>query len=87
MAGGGGGGEGVSRHLEDVIDVAEQGGGAQVVRADELNPSCSICLFEYYFGEDVTLLPCGHLYHTEVIKPRARGVEGGVGGGGKGREE
>lgn len=39
----------------------------QVVRACELNPSCSICLFEYFLDEDVTLLPCGHLYHKEVI--------------------
>lgn len=38
----------------------------QVVRACELNPSCSICLFEYLLDEEVTLLPCGHLYHTEV---------------------
>lgn len=38
----------------------------QVVRACELNPSCSICLFEYLLQEEVTLLPCGHLYHTEV---------------------
>lgn len=47
-------------------------GGGQVVRAGELNQSCSICLFEYYLDEDVTLLPCGHLFHTEV-----RGRAGG----------
>lgn len=40
--------------------------GGQLVRASELNPSCSVCLFEYYLDEEVTLLPCGHLYHTEV---------------------
>ncbi|CAN0413239.1 unnamed protein product, partial [Laminaria digitata] len=40
-------------------------GGRQVVRACELNPSCSVCLLEYYLNEEVTLLPCGHLYHTE----------------------
>ncbi|CAN0375050.1 unnamed protein product, partial [Discosporangium mesarthrocarpum] len=37
----------------------------QVVRAQDLSPSCSICLFEYYANEEVTLLPCGHLFHTE----------------------
>lgn len=41
-------------------------GGRQVVRACELNPSCSVCLLGYYLNEEVTLLPCGHLYHTEV---------------------
>ncbi|CAM9475909.1 unnamed protein product [Ectocarpus fasciculatus] len=41
--------------------------GRQVIRASELNASCSVCLFEYYVDEAVTLLPCGHLYHTECI--------------------
>ncbi|CAM9467355.1 unnamed protein product [Ascophyllum nodosum] len=41
--------------------------GGQVVRACELNPSCCVCLFDYYLDEEVTLLPCGHLYHTECI--------------------
>ncbi|CAM9542781.1 unnamed protein product [Ectocarpus sp. 4 AP-2014] len=41
--------------------------GRQVIRASELDASCSVCLFEYYVDEAVTLLPCGHLYHTECI--------------------
>ena len=45
---------------------AGAGAGGQVIRASELNQSCSVCLFEYYQDEAVTLLPCSHLYHTEV---------------------
>ncbi|CAM9715128.1 unnamed protein product [Ectocarpus sp. 6 AP-2014] len=41
--------------------------GRQVIRASELNASCSVCLFGYFVDEAVTLLPCGHLYHTECI--------------------
>lgn len=55
---------------------AEAAVGGQVVRACELNPACSICLYAYYLDEDVTLLPCGHLYHTEVYD----GWEGCAGG-------
>lgn len=44
----------------------EDGDGRVVIRASELNLSCSVCLFEYYVDEAVTLLPCSHLYHTEV---------------------
>ncbi|CAM9235030.1 unnamed protein product [Pylaiella littoralis] len=50
-AGGGGGGRGWRR----------------VIQASELSPSCSVCLFDYYKDEAVTLLPCSHLYHTECI--------------------
>lgn len=44
-----------------------------MIRASELSLSCTVCLFEYYKDEAVTLLPCSHLYHTEV---RNRGPEG-----------
>eukprot|EP00831_Metopus_contortus_P074045 TRINITY_DN67592_c0_g1_i1.p1 TRINITY_DN67592_c0_g1~~TRINITY_DN67592_c0_g1_i1.p1 ORF type:complete len:244 (+),score=12.86 TRINITY_DN67592_c0_g1_i1:157-888(+) len=32
-------------------------------------PSCAICYSEMIFGESAILIPCGHMFHQECIKP------------------
>ena len=34
---------------------------------DEEDPTCSICLCEYEKGENLTMLPCKHVFHQDCI--------------------
>ncbi|KAH8742399.1 hypothetical protein F5883DRAFT_442405 [Diaporthe sp. PMI_573] len=33
---------------------------------------CSICIEEYHFGDEVTILPCKHWFHGECVIPWLR---------------
>ena len=44
----------------DIVAKPSTGGG------DE-EPHCSICLGEYEEGEELSTLPCGHIYHNDCI--------------------
>ncbi|KAL7536888.1 hypothetical protein ACHAXR_007474 [Thalassiosira sp. AJA248-18] len=53
--------------LEKPPSVSKLEGGLLTSFDDDEEPSCSICLCEYEHGEQVTRLPCDHIYHESCL--------------------
>src|SRR2546423_5463395 len=45
-------------------------------RSHHQQPSCSICIDDLSYGNDVRILPCGHVYHQSCIDPWLLDVAG-----------
>ena len=44
------------------------GASPKAKQPDEEDPTCTICLCEFEEGEDMTTLPCLHLFHKECLE-------------------